>query len=54
MVRCRHRASWLLALVGCGLGIAIAGSIRFQSARAAEEGSQLKGWEFPDSESLRK
>jgi hypothetical protein len=40
-------------MVVCGLGIAFAGSLRFQPANAGEKGGQLKDWEFPDAESHR-
>jgi hypothetical protein len=40
-------------MVVCGLGIAFAGPLRFQPAKAAEKGGQLNEWEFPDAESHR-
>jgi hypothetical protein len=53
MVRSRHNTLFLLSMVVCGLGIAFAGPLRFQPAKAAEKGGQLNEWEFPDAESHR-
>jgi len=53
MVRSRYSTLVLWFMIVCGLGIAFAGQLRSQTAKAAEEGGELKEWEFPDAESHR-
>jgi hypothetical protein len=58
MVRSGYFTPFLLFVAGLGLGIAFAGPLRSQPAKAPkttapETGGQLDEWKFPDAESHR-